>query len=248
MSDIAKILGQPFDPTQQEASVAWEPLVPGWYNAFIEKEEIKETRARDGHLLNLWFSIIDGPYKNRKVFTNINLANPSAKCVAIGKADLTALTQSLNIPLLQDTAQLINGSVQIRVIIKKDQNEIKGYKPIGAVTTAVPVAPVPSIPADIAPAAPPAPVQPPVAPDRPPQPLAAFPACGTPAPITPVPPAAQPVVPPAVAPPVPGGPTPALIPPANPAVQYRDPASPPPAAAPAPMLPATGLDLEPWKR
>ncbi len=156
MSDVAEILGQPFDPTQQEASTAWEPLVPGWYNAYVEKEEIKRTKAGDGYFLKLQFCIADGVYQNRKVFTNINIANPSAACVKIGKADLTALTQSLNIPMLTDTVQLLNGAVQIRVTIKRDQNEIKGYKLIGVITTAASVSPplaaVPTAPAAMAPA------------------------------------------------------------------------------------------------
>ena len=172
MSDIVSILGQPFDPSAQEASQAWEPLVPGWYNAYAEKEEIKPTRAGDGYILKLQFCVIDGPSRNRKVFTNINLSNPSEQCVKIGKADLTALTQSLNIPSLTDTVQLLNGAVQIRVIVKKDQNEIKGYKPIDQSQPATPVAPVAPVPPTIAPPALVAPTAP-VAQPLPPVPQAA---------------------------------------------------------------------------
>ncbi len=183
MSDIASILGQPFDPGAQEASQAWEPLAPGWYNAYVEKEEIKLTHAGDGYFLKLQFCVIDGPSQNRKVFTNINLSNPSEQCVKIGKADLTALTQSLDIPLLQDTSQLLNEAVQIRVTVKKDQNEIKGYKPIDQSQPATPAAPVAPVPPTIAPPAgiaggqgavvAPAPVAPaPVTPIRPTVPVA----------------------------------------------------------------------------
>ena len=161
MSDISQILGQPFDPGAQEASQPREPVSPGWYNAYIKEEEIKVTQKGDGHILNLQFCIIDGPNQNRKVFTNINLSNPSEICVKIGKADLAALTKSLNIPLLEDTSQLLNKAVQIRVTVKKDQNEIKGYKsidqsqPVAPAVPAVPVASPQPTPAQVAQVTPP---------------------------------------------------------------------------------------------
>ena len=202
MSDISQILGQPFDPGAQEASRPREPVSPGWYNAYVEEEEIKNTQKGNGHLLSLQFCIIDGPNQNRKVFTNINLSNPSEICVKIGKADLAALTQSLNIPLLEDTSQLLNKAVQIRVIVKKDQNEIKGYKSIDQsqpVAPAVPMAPMPPMAAPpagmVGGQGAPAPTAAPAAPIAAPQPTPAQVAQVTP-PVVPL--AQQPTSPPAI--------------------------------------------------
>ncbi len=250
MSDLASILGQPFDPGAQEASQAWEPLTPGWYNAYIEKEEIKLTRAGDGYILKLTFYIIDGLSQNRKVFANINLSNPSEQCVKIGRADLAALTQSVDIPLLQDTAQLLNKAVQIRVTVKKDQNEIKGYKPIDQSQPVAPAASVAPVPPAIAPPAgmvggqgaqPVAPlvgIGTPVAPTAPVDRNIAPPVQALPAKVAPTP---APVAPAPIAP------APAIAPPVSPATQYRDPTQPP--AQPAPSVaPASAPTMEPWKR
>ncbi len=243
MSDIASILGQPFDPGAQEASQAWEPLTPGWYNAYAEKEEIKPTRAGDGYILKLTFCIIDGPSQNRKVFVNINLSNPSEKCVKIGKADLAAFTQSVDIPLLQDTAQLLNKAVQIRVTVKKDQNEIKGYKPIDQSQPVAPAIPMAPVPLAIAPPAG-------MVGGQGAQPVAPAPVA-IPMPdgsLIPVPqrtPATTPAAP-AIAPPV--SPAPATSPPPVPVAfsqQQLQPA--PPAVAPQPPISSQGT-MEPWKR
>ncbi len=227
MSDIASILGQPFDPGAQEASQAWEPLTPGWYSAYAEKEEIKPTRAGDGYILKLTFCIIDGPSQNRKVFTNINLSNPSEQCVKIGKADLAALTQSVDIPLLQDTAQLLNKAVQIRVTVKKDQNEIKGYKPIDQSQPVAPAVPVAPVPPAIAPSTPkPAPAAIPM-PD------------GSLIPVPQRAPATTPAAP-AIAPPASPPPPPVAY-----SQQQLQPVA--PAVAPQPPISSQGV-MEPWKR
>ena len=118
------------------------PLPDGWYNASVMKSEIKQTNAGDGTMLKLEFVLdgSDGPgFKGRKVWTNLNLINKSAKAVAIANRDRAALCAAVGLPPdIGDSEQLHYKPLQIHVKVKpasgqyKAGNEVKGYRALGA--------------------------------------------------------------------------------------------------------------------
>jgi|TARA_R100001244_G_scaffold46929_1_gene41843 hypothetical protein len=112
------------------------PLPDSWYTAQIIESEQKATKAGTGHYLQLTFEILDDTYRGRRAWARLNIDNPSEEAVRIAKADLAKICQALKINALNDTQQLHNSPLQIRVIYKEGDktfgpsNEIRGYKAI----------------------------------------------------------------------------------------------------------------------
>jgi hypothetical protein len=152
--------GHAFDPQTIEPQGDFEVLPPCKPPAMIEKAEIKENSKGTGHYIKLELKVLDGPHKNRKLFDNINIDNPSNKCVEIGMRVLSALGRAIGATAITDTSQLLNQVVIPHVIVQNDavygqKNAIRTYSPpseaqpqtgdagLPAPTTAQPVA-VPS--------------------------------------------------------------------------------------------------------
>ena len=233
-----------------------DPVPAGWYKVVIDKSEMKPTKDGTGMRLELQFKIIDGQYTNRKIFEGLNLQNANPVAQEIAYKQLSAICHSVNVLVAEDSQQLHNIPLQVKVVLKpatgqyEAKNEIKAYKNINEVVAPSPAAAAPGAPASFAPPPAPAAFAPPAAPGSfAPPPAAAAPATWTP------PPAAQPwagTAPAAAA--APAAPAPAapaaLAPPAwaaaPAAVAPAAAAAPAVAAAPAPAAaPATGL-TPPW--
>ena len=80
-----------FDATNVAPREAFDPLPPGDYKAMIEGSDVKPTKKGDGYMLKLQWLVLDGQYSGRKIFQNINLANPNPKAVEIGQQELSAV-------------------------------------------------------------------------------------------------------------------------------------------------------------
>ena len=218
-----------------------DPVPAGWYNVMIDESEMKPTKAEGGLRLSLRFTIMDGQYANRKVFTGLNLKNANPVAQEIAYKQLSAICHAVGVMQVQDSQQLHGRPLKIKVKVKAAQgdyeasNDITAYKNIneqvdGPATGGAPA----GAPWATAPAA--APQQPAWAP----QPAAA--------PVAP----AQQFAPPVQAP-APAAAAPQWQPPAAqqpwaqapaqaPAPQFQQPA---PQAAPAPTAPAPGA-VPPW--
>jgi hypothetical protein len=116
-----------------------DPIPEGWYNFIID--DITGAPTKDGnpnHLrLNIRFSVMDGPYQGRKVFTGLNIRHTSVQAMEMANRELTSIAQACKLPYVQDSQQLHNIPLKGRVKIRKDPNgvyddqaEIKSYKPI----------------------------------------------------------------------------------------------------------------------
>jgi hypothetical protein len=152
MSDLSSIFGSGFDSKQELPPSEFDLVPPGLYPAIIEKSEVKATKKGDGHYINEQFGILDGPAKGRKVFKNFNIQNPSEKAVNIGLRELQDLNKALGIDIFKDTNQHLNQMCLIKVVVKEDQNDIRGFKAIAALNsqpqalspTAWPLLPLPN--------------------------------------------------------------------------------------------------------
>ena len=148
----------------------YDLLPAGWYPARVTESALEKTSTGKGTALKLTFEIIDGPAKNRKVWARLNVRHENETAERIGNEQLRELCESINVMRMQDTVELHNKPVRIRVKVRKaeseqyeDQNEVAGYKAIGASTAAAvppasggfarppatqpPAAPAPSAPA-----------------------------------------------------------------------------------------------------
>ena len=162
---------QGFDSTQIAPSEDFSPLPAGSYDVIITNVEVKKTKAGTGQYLALEFTVSGGQLQGRKVWSNLNLINPSQKAVEIAQRDLSAICQAVGKPRVQHEGELLNCSLHIKVIVKDDRNEVKSYAtgatpniPAGAPTTTTTVM-SPGVAAPAAVAAPPVnPVAPAAAP------------------------------------------------------------------------------------
>jgi len=117
------------------------PIPSGDYIAHITKTEFKETKKNlegksTGHYLSVHEKILEGEYKGRMVFSNLNLDNPSAAAVEIANKTLNSICQACNIQGVENSDELLQIPHVITVGLRKgdsqypDSNEITAYAPV----------------------------------------------------------------------------------------------------------------------
>ena len=93
--------------------------------------------------------MIDGQYKNRVLFGNLNIVNANPEAEKIGQRQLSGLCHAVGVLQLQDTSQLHNKPVKIKVKVRvdetgkyDDQNDVAGFEAVSGtvVATAAPAA------------------------------------------------------------------------------------------------------------
>lgn len=109
----------------------------GLYQGKVIDSEMKPVT--NGHQLVLKIEVIDGEFKGKWVWHNLNIINTKyPKAEAIANSQLKQLGEALGITLLQESAQLHDKPFIMKLGIKEgtngyaDKNEPKGYMPIQA--------------------------------------------------------------------------------------------------------------------
>jgi hypothetical protein len=159
-----------FDARTVEPSVGFDPVPAGWYQVMMD-ESGPMTPAKSNpqnSFLPLRFTIVDGQYKGKKLFTNLNIVNSNAQAQEIAYRDLSAIAHACGQLQLETSEQLHNIPLWVKAKIKPgtekpggavtadgtvekypDRNEIESYKPISFVppgTAAVATAPSAVVP------------------------------------------------------------------------------------------------------
>lgn len=125
-----------FDSGDVEPSGSFEAIPAGDYIATIASSETKETNAGTGSYLSLMFRIMEGEYKGRTVWCNLNLDNPSEQAVNIAKRALSAICKAVDVPFPKDSSELHGIPLVISVKVRPETaqypkgNDIKGYKAV----------------------------------------------------------------------------------------------------------------------
>ena len=123
-----------FNANEVEPSRELDPIPAGKYVAVIVDSEMKDTRAGTGRYLQLEFEITDGEYAGRKLWARLNIENQKAEAVRMARADLSAICRAVNVLTPNDSADLHNLPLVIKVHVRKDKNtgeisnEIRGYE------------------------------------------------------------------------------------------------------------------------
>ena len=123
-----------FDANQVEPTASFDPLPAGKYVAAITNSEMKPTKQGDGAYLELEFTVVDGEYKERKVWDRLCINHPNAMTVKIARGNLSAICRAVGVMQPRDSVELHNIPLVITVKCKKRQdtgeltNEIKGYE------------------------------------------------------------------------------------------------------------------------
>lgn len=116
---------------------------------------MKPTKDNSGQYLELTMRILDGELVNRKIWDRLNLQNKSEKAMEIAYGNLSAICKAVNIATLQDSVELHNKPLRVRVKLKPaegnyaESNDVSGYGPVDGVTNS-------TAPSSVAPTAAPA--------------------------------------------------------------------------------------------
>ena len=130
--------GQPVHTDEENTGARdFEPMPPGWYPVEIKKTELRDTKNKKGKYLWAECDVLGDHFAGRKLFLRFNLVNENAKAVEIGTRDLGFLGQSVGIPALEDSDQLLGKQADVRVKVKPASgdypadNEVTAFAPIG---------------------------------------------------------------------------------------------------------------------
>ncbi len=121
----------------------------GWQTFTISEAEIKETKARNGQYIKLRLDVLGGEYDGRVIFENVNVRNQNEVAERIGRQQLGEIMRATGIASLNDTDQLIGGTLMAKLAVKKDEdygdengdvNVIKAFKSIDGTAAPAPSA------------------------------------------------------------------------------------------------------------
>ena len=120
------------------------PLPDGEYIAQIVNSEKRTLKSGSETLVFTWL-VIDGEYRNRKIFENLYIYDPTRpKQLAFNKQKLFFITKACGRDSINDTVELHNKPCRITVrqheYNGKTRNEISAYRPITRITETQPQA------------------------------------------------------------------------------------------------------------
>ena len=131
-----------FDATQVAPAASSDPIPAGNYAAMITESEIKPLKSGNGTALRLTFQILDGEFKNRKVWANLNIQHTNTTAQAIAQQQLSAICHAVNVLKISNPAALHNKPMTIKVKVRPAHdgydasNDISGYSAINAASAA----------------------------------------------------------------------------------------------------------------
>lgn len=142
----------------------FDPLPAGSYIAEIADMELADTKDGTGKRLNVTWKVLDGQYKNRLVWSGLNIINKSADAQAIAQGLLKSIREAIGKPDARevDDYRFIPHVIAVKLVPASGnygpKNEVNGAKPINEGTPAPAPTAAPAAPANrFAPPAQPAP-------------------------------------------------------------------------------------------
>ncbi|MCL2624372.1 MAG: DUF669 domain-containing protein [Planctomycetaceae bacterium] len=121
-----------FDASQVDPSVPFEAIPSDKYLVEITDSEMKPTKNGSGTLLQLEYTVIEGEYKNRKIWDRLCIKHTNQQTVKIALANLSAICHAIGVMKPQDSAELHHIPFHVTVKCKSDdsgeiRNEVKAY-------------------------------------------------------------------------------------------------------------------------
>jgi hypothetical protein len=127
-----------FDASTVAPQAVSGPIPAGTYLAHCIESDVKPLNSGNGTGLKMTFEVIDGQYKGRRVWENLNIQHTNEDAQRIAQSQLSALCHAVNVIKLEDTAALHFKPVKIKVVVREAQgqyqasNNIKGYESAGS--------------------------------------------------------------------------------------------------------------------
>ena len=133
-----------FNASQVQPDQGRFAIPAAWYNVMVDQTELKPTSQGEGLYLETRYKVLDGAYKDQTIYSRFNLKNSSAQAQEIGHKQLSALAHAVGVLMVQDSAQLHNIPLKVKVKVRaarddyEESNEITAWKNINE---AVPTSP-----------------------------------------------------------------------------------------------------------
>ena len=125
----------------------FSPLPEGKYPVVIAASDLKYTKDHSGQYLELEMVVTDGAYRNRKVWTRLNIVNPNPTAQQIAQGHLSAICRAVGVMTPRDSSELHNRPFSAYVVCKQRSdgngltNEVKRFEAVeGAATVSTPPA------------------------------------------------------------------------------------------------------------
>lgn len=141
------------DMNNVQPSDDYSPIPVGEYVATITASEVKQTKDLTGKYIKLEVTVIEGQFKNRKIFCNLNMWNKNEQAVSIAKREMASIKIATGQLTATDTAIFHGKPVKVTLGIKpadggyEASNTIKSWKSMTAPTTYVAPNPIGQPPA-----------------------------------------------------------------------------------------------------
>ena len=154
---MAKLPGA-FNADEHEELGDFSALPAGEYHVKVKDSDIRRNGKDTGDLLKFTFEIVEGEYKGRLLFANINITHENATAQEIGEKTLATICKAVGRVTVDDTEDLHGCELMAKVVKKPatanyaEGNEIKNYsaveglaqpKPASSKTSAVDSKPKP---------------------------------------------------------------------------------------------------------
>jgi hypothetical protein len=114
-----------FDAREIEPSVGFsgDPIPAGKYKAQLVKSEWKANKAGTGRYCEFVFEILAGDQKGRRIWSRLNLENPSSQAVSMARAELSAICHAVGVMQPKAPQQLFNIPlvIGVKVVPRKDK-------------------------------------------------------------------------------------------------------------------------------
>ena len=123
-----------FDASAVAPQITNGVLPAGTYLAHITESDVRPLASGNGQGLKLTLEIIDGQFKGRRVWDNMNIEHNNETTQRIAQAQLSALCHAVNVIKLEDTSALHYKPVRVKVTVREadgkyqESNNIKGYE------------------------------------------------------------------------------------------------------------------------
>ena len=122
-----------FNANEVKPTTTFDPLPAGKYLATITASEMKATKKGDGTYLEVELTVLEGEYKDRKVWDRLCLNHPNSQAVKIACGNLSAICHAVGVLQPKDSVELHNLPMVVTVKVRKREdtgeltNEVKGY-------------------------------------------------------------------------------------------------------------------------
>ena len=121
-----------FQADQYQPADDFSPMPAGQYVTMMTEATVENT-SKGGSMVKITYTVMDGEFQGRKIWSQHNIVNRSPKAEEIGRREISRIAHAIGQPSLANTEQLVNQVVRVTVIVKQDpgyspKNEIKKWE------------------------------------------------------------------------------------------------------------------------